>query len=72
MEESPYLTRTGWNGLCPLDESGWTIRPSMAAHMTILRAIPGIMRGVVQKSSPNTKESEEPKCQNTLLQGNRE
>lgn len=42
-DASPYLTLTGWNGFCPLDESGWMISPSMAAQMTSFLAIPVIL-----------------------------
>lgn len=40
---SPYFILSGWNGFCPREESGWIIKPSIAAQRMILRAIPGIV-----------------------------
>jgi hypothetical protein len=45
MAASPYLIRRGRCGFWPLEDSGWMTRPSMAAHMMILRANPGIIGG---------------------------
>lgn len=44
IAESPYMILTGCAGRCPLVTNGWIIRPSTAAQMMILRAIPGIVR----------------------------